>query len=149
MLLGAVIATRVATSLEAGSESRALSAAPKLFLNPLQLGVLHGRSLKFLRGSQRASPRTIENFHRQCPGEVSWKMTAADAYGEYLKTLKPVKNRGARSFGPTEKPTSFVMKIVRPSNPQSFRGYEFAAKVFPLNQCDKQNAASNGLKSHH
>src|SRR5262245_4128515 len=38
----------------------------------------------------------------------------ATAIAEYLKSLPPVKNKVAGPFGPTEKPTSFVMKVVAP-----------------------------------
>ena len=34
----------------------------------------------------------------------------------YLKSLPPVNNKVPGPFGPTEKPTSFVMKIVPPEN---------------------------------
>ena len=38
----------------------------------------------------------------------------ASAIAAYLKTLPPIKNKVPRPFGPTEKPTFFVMKIVPP-----------------------------------
>jgi mono/diheme cytochrome c family protein len=38
----------------------------------------------------------------------------AHAIAAYLKTLPPVKNKVPGPFGPTQKPTSFVMKIVPP-----------------------------------
>jgi mono/diheme cytochrome c family protein len=38
----------------------------------------------------------------------------ADAIAAYLKSLPPVKNRVPGPFGPKEKPTSFVMKVVPP-----------------------------------
>lgn len=39
----------------------------------------------------------------------------AMAIATYLKSLKPVKNKVPGPFGPDEKPTSFVMKIVPPA----------------------------------
>jgi mono/diheme cytochrome c family protein len=44
------------------------------------------------------------------------KMTKedAEAIAAYLKTLPIVQNKGPGAFGPGEKPTSFVMKIVAP-----------------------------------
>ena len=36
----------------------------------------------------------------------------ASALADYLQSLKPVKNKVPGPFGPSEKPTSFVMKIV-------------------------------------
>ena len=36
------------------------------------------------------------------------------AIAVYLKSLPPVSNKVPGPFGPTEKPTSFVMKIVKP-----------------------------------
>ena len=38
----------------------------------------------------------------------------ARAITAFLKSLPPVKNKVPGPFGPTEKPTSFVMKIVPP-----------------------------------
>lgn len=38
----------------------------------------------------------------------------AEAIAAYLKSLPPVKNKVPGPFGPKEKPTSFVMKIVPP-----------------------------------
>jgi hypothetical protein len=38
----------------------------------------------------------------------------ARAIAAYLKSLPPVKNQVPGPFGPNEKPTSFVMKIVPP-----------------------------------
>ena len=38
----------------------------------------------------------------------------ARAIAVYLKSLPPVKNKVAGPFGPSEKPTTFVMKIVPP-----------------------------------
>ena len=51
---------------------------------------------------------------------MPWKalanLTEADvmAIAAYLKSLTPVKNKVPGPFGPTEKPSSFVMKIVPP-----------------------------------
>jgi len=44
-------------------------------------------------------------------------MTKDDAYAiaAYLKSLPPVKNKVPGPFGPGEKATSFVMKIVPPA----------------------------------
>jgi mono/diheme cytochrome c family protein len=39
----------------------------------------------------------------------------ASAIVAYLKSLPPVRNKVPGPFGPTEKPTSFVMKIVPPA----------------------------------
>jgi mono/diheme cytochrome c family protein len=39
----------------------------------------------------------------------------AMAIATYLKSVPPVKNKVPGPFGPTEKPTSFVMKVVPPS----------------------------------
>jgi hypothetical protein len=36
------------------------------------------------------------------------------AIAAYLKSLPPVKNKVRGPFGPKEKPTSFVMKVVPP-----------------------------------
>jgi mono/diheme cytochrome c family protein len=38
----------------------------------------------------------------------------AQAMAAFLKSLPPVKNKVPGPFGPTEKPTSFVMKVVPP-----------------------------------
>ena len=38
----------------------------------------------------------------------------AEAIAAYLKSLPPVSNKVPGPFGPTEKPTSFVMKVVPP-----------------------------------
>ena len=51
---------------------------------------------------------------------MPWKSFAgltkqdAMAIAAYLKSLPPVKNKVAGPFGPAEKPTTFVMKIVPP-----------------------------------
>jgi hypothetical protein len=37
------------------------------------------------------------------------------AIATYLTTLPPVKNKVPGPFGPTDKPTAFVMKIVPPA----------------------------------
>ncbi|HEY7609654.1 MAG TPA: cytochrome c [Alphaproteobacteria bacterium] len=42
------------------------------------------------------------------------KKSDARAIAAYLKTLPPVKSKVPGPFGPSEKPTSFVMKIVPP-----------------------------------
>jgi len=43
-------------------------------------------------------------------------MTDQDARAlvAYLRSLKPVRNKVPGPFGPSEKPTTFVMKIVPP-----------------------------------
>jgi hypothetical protein len=43
-------------------------------------------------------------------------LTPADAQAvvAYLRSIPPVKNKVPGPFGPSEKPTSFVMKIVPP-----------------------------------
>jgi mono/diheme cytochrome c family protein len=50
------------------------------------------------------------------PWRAFAKLTNADvrAIALYLKSLPPVKNKVPGPFGPSEKPTSFVMKIVPP-----------------------------------
>jgi mono/diheme cytochrome c family protein len=50
------------------------------------------------------------------PWRAFANLTKADALAiaEYLKSLPPVQNKVAGPFGPTEKPTSFVMKVVPP-----------------------------------
>jgi mono/diheme cytochrome c family protein len=50
------------------------------------------------------------------PWRAFAKLTNADAraIAAYLKSLPPVKNKAPGPFGPSEKPTSFVMKIVPP-----------------------------------
>jgi hypothetical protein len=50
------------------------------------------------------------------PWRALAKLTREDAYAiaAYLKSLPPVKNKVAGPFGPNEKPTTFVMKIVPP-----------------------------------
>ena len=52
---------------------------------------------------------------------MPWKAFAqltrddATAIAAYLKSIPPVRNKVPGPFGPTEKPTSFVMKIIPPS----------------------------------
>ncbi|HWB46197.1 MAG TPA: c-type cytochrome [Hyphomicrobiaceae bacterium] len=41
----------------------------------------------------------------------------AMAIAAYLKSLPPIKNKVPGPFGPTQTPTSFVMKVVPPSGP--------------------------------
>jgi hypothetical protein len=50
------------------------------------------------------------------PWHAFANLTAQDvrAIAVYLKSLKPVKNKVPGPFGPSETPTSFVMKIVPP-----------------------------------
>jgi len=50
------------------------------------------------------------------PWRAFAKLTNSDAraIAMYLKGLPPVKNKVPGPFGPNEKPTSFVMKIVSP-----------------------------------
>jgi hypothetical protein len=50
------------------------------------------------------------------PWQSFAKLTKSDAraIAAYLKTLPAVKNKVPGPFGPSEKPTSFVMKIVPP-----------------------------------
>ncbi|MEQ1524099.1 MAG: cytochrome c [Aestuariivirga sp.] len=40
----------------------------------------------------------------------------AQAIAAYLKSLPPIANKVPGPFGPTDKPTSFVMKVVPPGN---------------------------------
>ena len=42
----------------------------------------------------------------------------AQAIAVFLKSLPPVSNKVPGPFGPSEKPTSFVMKIVPPASPE-------------------------------
>jgi cytochrome c553 len=50
------------------------------------------------------------------PWQAFANLTDADAraIAAFLKSLPPVKNKVPGPFGPNEKPTSFVMKIVPP-----------------------------------
>jgi mono/diheme cytochrome c family protein len=50
------------------------------------------------------------------PWNALASLTQADALAivAYLRSLPPVKNKVAGPFGPNEKPTSFVMKVVPP-----------------------------------
>ena len=56
---------------------------------------------------------------RQLAPTMPWmafaNLTNSDAYAiaAYLKSLKPVSNKVAGPFGPSEKPTVFVMTVVR------------------------------------
>jgi len=52
------------------------------------------------------------------PWKLLANLTAEDArsIAAYLKSLPPIKNKVPGPFGPTEKPTSFVMKVVPPDN---------------------------------
>jgi mono/diheme cytochrome c family protein len=53
------------------------------------------------------------------PWHAFASLTAQDvrAIAVYLKSLPPVKNKVPGPFGPSEQPTSFVMKIVPPQSP--------------------------------
>ncbi|HZT46867.1 MAG TPA: cytochrome c [Hyphomicrobiaceae bacterium] len=57
---------------------------------------------------------------RQLAPIMPWKAFAnltkrdADAIAAYLKSLAPVRNKVPGPFGPTEKPTSFIMKVMAP-----------------------------------
>jgi mono/diheme cytochrome c family protein/uncharacterized protein YjiS (DUF1127 family) len=53
------------------------------------------------------------------PWHAFANLTAQDvrAIATYLKSLPPVKNKVPGPFGPSEQPTSFVMKIVPPQQP--------------------------------
>jgi len=111
--------------------SRALSGSEVGFEVP-QLGVFYGSNLTPDKetglGNWSAAEivtaftKGITPDKREPSPAMPWRgfseMTAADAYSiaEYLKTLKPVKNVVPGPFGPTEKPTAFVMKIVPPAN---------------------------------
>ncbi|MGD9881161.1 MAG: cytochrome c [Reyranella sp.] len=48
---------------------------------------------------------------------ASLTQSDASAIVAYLRSLPPVKNKVPGPFGPTDKPTSFVMKIVPPPAP--------------------------------
>jgi mono/diheme cytochrome c family protein len=54
------------------------------------------------------------------PWRAFAKLSKQDAYAiaHYLKSLPPVSNKVPGPFGPSEKPTSFVMKIVPPNAAQ-------------------------------
>ncbi|WP_312022814.1 cytochrome c [Bradyrhizobium sp. 2S1] len=111
--------------------SRALSGSEVGFEVP-QLGVFYGSNLTpdnetglgnwSVAEIVAAFTRGVTPDNRELSAAMPWRgfsaMTAADAnsIAEYLKTLKPIKNAVPGPFGPTEKPTSFVMKIVPPSN---------------------------------
>jgi mono/diheme cytochrome c family protein len=47
---------------------------------------------------------------------ASFTSEDAQAIAAYLKSMPPVINKVPGPFGPTEKPTSFVMKVVPPGN---------------------------------
>ena len=57
---------------------------------------------------------------RQLAPIMPWKAFAnltkidASAIADYLKSLAPVSNKVPGPFGPNEKPTSFIMKVVPP-----------------------------------
>jgi hypothetical protein len=50
------------------------------------------------------------------PWRAFAKLTKGDANANaaYLESLAPITNRVAGHFGPSDKPTSFVMKVVPP-----------------------------------
>lgn len=54
---------------------------------------------------------------------MPWKSFAnltdydARAIAKFLKSLPPLKNKVPGPFGPTEKPTVFIMKVVPPEEP--------------------------------
>jgi len=50
------------------------------------------------------------------PAPAFAKLTKSDAraIATFLKSLPPVNNKVPGPFGPNEKPTSFVMKVVPP-----------------------------------
>ncbi len=56
-------------------------------------------------GRMLAPPMPVESFKN---------LTKADALAiaAYLKTLPPIKNKVPGPFGPTQKPTSFVMQVI-------------------------------------
>lgn len=94
------------------------------------LGVFHGPNLTpdpetgLGRWSEAeivtALQKGVRPDGRQLSPVMPWQafasLTPADAkaIAAYLKSLKPVKNAVPGPFGPGEKPTSFVMKIVPP-----------------------------------
>ena len=51
---------------------------------------------------------------REQPARQSLSRADAQAIVAYLKSLPAVRNKVAGPFGPNEKPTTFVMKIVPP-----------------------------------
>jgi hypothetical protein len=56
-------------------------------------------------GRKLAPPMPSEWFHHLTRQDAA-------AIAAYLKTLKPVKNQVPGPFGPTQKPTGFVMQVV-------------------------------------
>lgn len=48
---------------------------------------------------------------------ASLSQSDASAIVAFLRSLPPVKNKVPGPFGPNDKPTSFVMKILPPSAP--------------------------------
>jgi hypothetical protein len=94
------------------------------------LGVFHGRNLTPDRETGLGNWTSLDIVTaiqtgvrpdgRQLAPIMPWRafanLTKDDAYAiaAYLKSLPPVNHKVAGPFGPTEKPTSFVMKIVPP-----------------------------------
>ena len=96
------------------------------------LGVFHGPNLTpddetgLGRWSEQDIVTALQTGKRPDGRELApimpWRalasLTPADveAIAAYLKTLPPVKNKVPGPFGPSEKPSSFVMKIVPPES---------------------------------
>ncbi|HVT55491.1 MAG TPA: cytochrome c [Xanthobacteraceae bacterium] len=69
--------------------------------------------VKAIRTGERPDGRILAPI---MPWQAFANLTDADAHAiaAFLKSLPPVKNKVPGPFGPNEKPTSFVMKIVPP-----------------------------------
>lgn len=69
--------------------------------------------VKAIRKGERPDSRILAPI---MPWQAFANLTDADARAivAFLKSLPPVKNKVPGPFGPNEKPTSFVMKIVPP-----------------------------------
>jgi mono/diheme cytochrome c family protein len=69
--------------------------------------------VKAIRKGERPDGRILAPI---MPWQAFANLSDADAraIAAFLKSLPPVKNKGPGPFGPNEKPTSFVMKIVPP-----------------------------------
>jgi len=69
--------------------------------------------VKAIRKGERPDGRILAPI---MPWQAFANLTDADAraIAAFLKSLPPVKNKVPGPFGPNEKPTSFVMKIVPP-----------------------------------
>jgi hypothetical protein len=96
------------------------------------LGIFHGRNLTpdketgLGNWSKEQIVTAIQTGVRPDGRELApimpWRAFAnltkqdAEAIATFLQTLPPVKNKVPGPFGPTDKPTSFVMKVVPPES---------------------------------